>query len=98
MLGAAPAPGQVRIETSGWSYDHSKDVLYPPGAYAKFRHSSWDDEAVYRILERHGASSFRRERAEWPRATGEVTPLDFVTGARRRATRRTRYRPPPGTP
>ena len=28
-------PGEVRIGTSGWSYDHWKDVLYPPGAYTK---------------------------------------------------------------
>lgn len=30
-IGLRLAPGEVRIGTSGWSYDHWRDVLYPPG-------------------------------------------------------------------
>jgi uncharacterized protein YecE (DUF72 family) len=31
------APGEVRIGTSGWSYDHWREVLYPPGTTSRGR-------------------------------------------------------------
>jgi uncharacterized protein YecE (DUF72 family) len=31
------APGEVRIGTSGWSYDHWRDVLYPSGTSSRRR-------------------------------------------------------------
>jgi len=53
-------PGEVRIGTSGWSYDHWKDVLYPPGAYTK-RLEAY--VAEFDTVELNG--SFYR----WPRAS-----------------------------
>ncbi len=73
-MGAAPAPGQVRIGTSGWSYDHWKDVLYPPGAYAK-RLESY--VAEFDTVELN-ASFYHWPRAERFAAWRERVPRDFL--------------------
>ena len=52
----------------------------PGPAAVEFRHSSWDDEAVYRILERRGASYCVMSGAGLPcvlRATAHTVYIRF---------------------
>lgn len=69
---AAPARGRVRVGTSGWTYDHWREVFYPPGlarhrrlGYLASRLDTAEINGTFYSLQR--ASSFRR----WAEATGE---------------------------
>ncbi|WOP18647.1 DUF72 domain-containing protein [Raineyella sp. LH-20] len=75
MEDIALAPGEVRIGTSGWSYDDWRGVLYPPGTPSARRLEAY--AAVFDTVELN-ASFYHWPRAEMFHAWRDRLPPGFL--------------------